>query len=507
MSHRSARPVGIVTSVLVGLAAPAVRAGGFETEYPDNGGRALGRAGAFTARADDPSAIYYNPAGLSRLDDAHLYVSANVLSLTHTFEPAARTATRGSRRIVVEFDTVEQSEPLFVAPFLAGHFDLEALPSLDFAVGVYGPAANGHRKYDDQFRPVGATSGGSRDERDTLAAARADTLVPNGLIVESELTQIFPTAAVSWRIQPDLSVGVSLQNSMVFAKLRQGSGGSFPGQAELEVMDLLSPTAIVGVHWRALERLEFGFAARPPVSVEASGKAKLRRYAECQQPGANGCEGSPEAEFGGAWPLRGELPLVETNGTTPEDGVTMRFSNPAWVRVGARWVESAWDLELDYIFEGSSTHAEYAIDFDAPIVNLPAENGAGTLIPMPDLKDRRAYVNTHAVRLGGDYVVVPDRLSVRAGTAYETGASPQAYTHLDFPGMDQVTGAAGVGVHFETVDLDLGASYTHFLERTVTDSDVRLTDVQRGRAEWDVVGNGTFAGHYLVFGLSSTWRL
>ncbi|MBW2734022.1 MAG: hypothetical protein JRH20_16670, partial [Deltaproteobacteria bacterium] len=55
--------------LLLGSALPAT-AGGYD--YPDHGVTALGRAGAFVARADDPLALIYNPAGAARLKGTQL---------------------------------------------------------------------------------------------------------------------------------------------------------------------------------------------------------------------------------------------------------------------------------------------------------------------------------------------------------------------------------------------------------------------------------------------------
>ena len=52
-------------------------AGGFEVL--DHGARATGQANAFTARASDPSAIWYNPAGITQLKGTHIYVGASGL--------------------------------------------------------------------------------------------------------------------------------------------------------------------------------------------------------------------------------------------------------------------------------------------------------------------------------------------------------------------------------------------------------------------------------------------
>ena len=55
------------------VAAPAL-AGGFEV--PMQSARAAGQADAFIAQADDPSAIHYNPAGLTQLKGTHFSIGA-----------------------------------------------------------------------------------------------------------------------------------------------------------------------------------------------------------------------------------------------------------------------------------------------------------------------------------------------------------------------------------------------------------------------------------------------
>ncbi len=489
------------------------RAGGFETEYPDNGARALGRAGAFVAKSDDGSAIYYNPAGLTRGTGGALYVSANLMSYQASFQPDDRKVSLGNRLVSVHFEEAEQDVPIFVAPFLSYRFDFEGLPDFDFAAGIYGPAANGDREWPDQWRPNGATDDLGADAVARVEGNRQRTLVPNGLIVVAKPAQIFPTASVAYRVSPTLSIGLSLQNSIVIAKISQGSGGAYPGQAILEVVDLFAPTGVFGLQWAPLPFLELGLSARPPIYVEAKGKATLRKYAECGAPGVDGscANGAPGPAFGDPWPLSGELNLRNADGSA-NDGVTMSFVNPTWVRLGARFVDrdgqgqERFDVELDYIFEQSSLHRHYALDFDASHVNLPASEGVGTTLPMPDLKDLRRYQDTHAVRLGGDLAVIPGRAFVRAGLGYETGVSPPAYTHLDFPGTDRLTAAMGLGYRFDLVELDLGFSFSRFAPRQVSNSDVRLVDVQTlDREKWEVVGNGGFEANYYVTGLSSHW--
>ncbi len=77
------------------LALPAaVHASGFAIE--SQGARAMGFAGAYVAQAADPSAIYYNAAGIGFLKGKHIYVAGAVTGLPTDFTgegpfPAAGT--------------------------------------------------------------------------------------------------------------------------------------------------------------------------------------------------------------------------------------------------------------------------------------------------------------------------------------------------------------------------------------------------------------------------------
>ena len=72
---------GVVTS------SGTARAGGFE--LPDNGAQAVGRGATFVAKADDTTAMYYNPAGLARQRGTRLYVGGNLFLHSYEFQRAS----------------------------------------------------------------------------------------------------------------------------------------------------------------------------------------------------------------------------------------------------------------------------------------------------------------------------------------------------------------------------------------------------------------------------------
>ena len=79
----------MVSVVLVLLfTASTSFAAGFR--IPEAGAKAMGMGFAFTAQADDPSAIYFNPAGLTQLKGNNIMVGATYLRWTAGSSPGRR---------------------------------------------------------------------------------------------------------------------------------------------------------------------------------------------------------------------------------------------------------------------------------------------------------------------------------------------------------------------------------------------------------------------------------
>ena len=70
--------------LLSALRLPFAAAGGFYNS--DHGSKAVAMAGAFAAQADDPSAVFYNPAGIMQLDGSQAMVGLTVITMSSSFE-------------------------------------------------------------------------------------------------------------------------------------------------------------------------------------------------------------------------------------------------------------------------------------------------------------------------------------------------------------------------------------------------------------------------------------
>src|SRR5437667_8416812 len=77
---------GLWVGMVSGLAPASAGAAGFAIF--EEGARAMGFAGAFTAQASDPSAIFHNPAGIAFLRDKRVYLGGAALSPSSTFTGA-----------------------------------------------------------------------------------------------------------------------------------------------------------------------------------------------------------------------------------------------------------------------------------------------------------------------------------------------------------------------------------------------------------------------------------
>jgi long-chain fatty acid transport protein len=79
----------LVALLAAGLAAPSARGAGFGRPV-EIGARAVGLAGAYAAAADDPSAVWHDPAALAFPDETQLYLDAALVLLGRTWQPPGK---------------------------------------------------------------------------------------------------------------------------------------------------------------------------------------------------------------------------------------------------------------------------------------------------------------------------------------------------------------------------------------------------------------------------------
>ncbi len=109
-------------TILAALSVPEAHAIGFL--IPNQDATAIARGNAFAATADNPSAIYYNPAGITQIPGTDLQLGdLNYFGLNMTYKPAGGGASTHTR-----FEVIPVPQIYFTK-------SLENLP-LSFGVGT-----------------------------------------------------------------------------------------------------------------------------------------------------------------------------------------------------------------------------------------------------------------------------------------------------------------------------------------------------------------------------------
>ncbi len=118
----------IATAMLAFLAWPGGDAFAGGLSFSEHGAKATGMANAFAGQADDPSAIFYNPAGITQLPGTQLMVGASIVYLDTVF----RSSTTGE-------STQLQDQFPIVPHFYITHRFPKWDERLSIGIGVYTP--------------------------------------------------------------------------------------------------------------------------------------------------------------------------------------------------------------------------------------------------------------------------------------------------------------------------------------------------------------------------------
>lgn len=441
MKATFAMRIGLVLAVSCALWPAGAAAGGFE--IGDQGARAAGRAGAFTVRADDPTAIDINPAGLSRMRGTRILLGNRFIAGSEEYR-RARTldwseALHGVPRFLT-FKPVKNEIPnQYLGPIIAVTTDFN-LKDWGFGISVDAPP-------------------GTMSQRFPLDGPQKYMLVSRTVSI------LYYNAAVSWKYKDIFGIGVTLQwvdlQSIKFNLVINGDTSARTVEPESSRFDILSKvsgadhvnaTAILGLWYRPIPGLELATSARlVPVTFHAKSHLGIE-----------------------ALNLKlDKAPQLMRNGR-PDDTVTFSFTLPPKLRLGARYVftdkggRELGDIELDLGYEAWSMVDAFTLD-GAGLVSVVL----GQNIPIGTIKVPRNWKDTFSLRLGGDWNVVPTHFTLRGGFYYETGATPDAYAYIDTAPGARLGPSAGFSLSWYGFDLSASYSYLFSMPVTVTESESR----------------------------------
>ncbi len=410
--------------LLLCLASPA-RAGG--PEIGDQGAVAMGRGGAFAVRADDLSAIYYNPAGLARLSGTHFYYSHRVVYGEAEFR-RARTldwsgATHGVPRLV-GFEHVRNEEPLFaLGPMAVLSSDL-GLEEWGFAAGIYAPPAVGRLKFPED--------GPQRY-----------------MLIEQDVMMILYTLGAAWRPHERFAAGLSMAYvdvpNLAFEMVVDGNvspkqvnpeKSRFDIRTRVEGEDRIGFTGNFGLWYEPVDGLQLALAGQfLPIQVNSKSRISL------------------EAET-----LELDEEIAITKDGIPDNRVTFSMTMPMKFRAGIRYVHrerdrEVFDIELDIHYDLWSMMDRYTMDAGITTEVM------GQMLTIDQVIIEKNFRDTISVRLGGDYNIIPSWLTLRAGFFYESPAVRKGYAFLDAFSFHRFGPSGGFTLHLPHVDFSMAYTW------------------------------------------------
>lgn len=386
--------------------APGARGAGYALF--EHGSAALGTAGAFTATADDPSAIFYNPAGIARLQGTELLVGISPIVPRLEF---AGTAPYPGYDVEASWN-----DNVLLPPHAYATFPLRR--GVTGGIGVYVP--------------FGLRS----DWRDP------DAFPGRFIATFTEVNGVYLTPTVAVELTPSLSFGAGV--SVVFADAaleRRIPASVFDdgGQETVDVAELVldgSPTT--GITFDAgvlydMGRLHFGLTYRHGVTNEIDGEARFRFLPTGDASRDSVLEARiPDDQAGTA-----EVPFP----ASASFGVSYDLGEDTHVEVNLNWMDwSAFD-ELPLTFEDPALSTRVAEDYE-------------------DVLNVRAGVSAR----------VSEKLTFRGGYYFDDVPSPTASVGPVLPDARRHGLTAGFGYAYERWRLDVFQMMLLFEKRSVRDN-------------------------------------
>jgi long-chain fatty acid transport protein len=446
----------LVSSLFVSSLAYA---GGYT--FPDNGTEALGRGAAFTAKADDATALEYNVAGLATQRGTRLLLDANLAFHTYEFQRSGSypmedvpPGEMGSGVAGLPFPKVSNlSGPQF-APFLGVTTDFGKFERWTFAIGVFAPSSYGQRNFGTTVQANGMT---------LPAPSRYD-------LVQTNLLIVLPTIAAAVRATKWLDIGVGLHLVVGHFDLQADTFSDIgPGvcySKEFPGCDALTHIVTTGV--TATASLGFMFHPVPvlDIGINLLGKANVDTSGSISTPG-------PSA-----------IPLDPMHLGDCMHGhncdASFHTSLPWELRLGLRYkfLKNGFehgDIEIDAVYQAWKDAETRTGPDGKTTVN-------GDTLDVPQLAFFSEihtaivhnYQDTVSVRLGGAYNLQLPRgvLTLRLGTFYDSAATKQKDTRLDFDTMDKWGFTGGLGYKIRGVAINVAYGYLFSPDRNVANGDI-----------------------------------
>ncbi|NJD91084.1 MAG: aromatic hydrocarbon degradation protein [Geobacter sp.] len=427
-----------VAASLLGTATLASAAG---LKVNEQGAKAMAMGNAFIAQADDPPALFHNPAGIAFLKGTQVNMGATNIFVPSTEFSGTAPLTSTTPLGVGTTSTMEKSkQDLFIAPTFYLTHTFEGSP-LSVGLGI------------NAIYPLAKTW-------DASSAFRAEVIN-----IEVKPINFQPTIAYRFdNLNLAVAAGLDATYAMVsMQKMVYGPDPTTPNTA-YELGNLgLDGTAFnlgynLGMKWKPTPKISVGAAYRSEIKLKIDGNADFLANSEGMK-----------------------LIGMTTSATSPYararvvSGVSTDITLPSSAGFGVAWQPTNdLTLEADAEWTGWSSMKKLEFEFDSQ--QFAAFNNK----PKPlNWKDVWCY------KLGGQYALNKS-VDLRLGYMYDKNPIPDSTIGPVLPDSDRHSFSIGQGFHNDYFSLDLAYMWTHFVDRTVNNQDMTALTGANGTYKSDV---------------------
>jgi len=433
---------------------------------PEQGAAAMGLSAAMTARSQDLSSIFYNPAGLDYVQGTEVFLGITPIARSFKLEGAGVTG--------------EAKKKTFVPPqvYIAHRYNSRTVLGL----GIYAPFGLGTDwgntwtgRYTSTFAEFNAVF------FNPTATIQLHKMVTLGLGVSF----VYSKATIQKMVDTGLQLYPTLKNPAVIANTAydtqfslQGDGGGFNYN--------------LGLMLKPFEKMQFGVSYRAKTDVIFKhGKAYFNLPVSVStDPATN------TALLNG---LRAKFPYIQDGSTT--------LHLPSMLDFGLFYkFTDSWDASVDVDLVSWST-------YDQLVMNLDKQ------LPVAQIAQNKDWKNTSVYRLGTSYSL-SNGFVLRGSLLYDQNPVPDATVDAQLPDANRTGFSAGFGYTVSGVTFDFSYMFLKFANRD-KDNFVGYSDVAPPLNVVDAtdrtalnglvngtypVGNGTYKSSANLFSVSASYK-
>jgi long-chain fatty acid transport protein len=403
----------MLTALLLGLCIGTLFAGGFALSGV--GSRATAMGGAFRGLADDPSAMFWNPAGMAFMDETSISLGGTFIMPSAEWENNGPyfTAVPGYENKIYEAESSLRSFPNFFATFAKGS-------KMKYGIGLFVPYGLGTTW--DAYQQPAMFAGFTDFPKEEMLSSIA-------------ILDLHPT--IAYQIMPKLSfgAGLSIYYGMIdLAKVQFSS----PDTGFLPTTSDMSGTGIgyganAGLMYKPTQSLSIGVAGKILSNIKMEGEIEVATWIP------------PSTKVGGKSDIETTLKL------------------PGEIGVGVSYmITPKWRMNLDYAYTMWERLDKVVVELDDPITVHP-----NPLVPQLSRSEIVFdWEDTYRVSLGTEFMLGSN--AWRLGVYMDETPIPvetQTATLSDIG--TKISSNIGWGRSFGKFGLDANFQYVMFEEREV----------------------------------------